>query len=241
MAFARAIPVPAPLDMTLRKDVKDFELRILPLGASIVWGKHSSTGNGFRKPLRDQLVSAGWKVNMVGSKKNGEMIDNEVEAHPGDTIRKASAAASKSLKFKPNVVLINAGTNDCRLNIDIPNVGKRMRSLIEDLIKADGMKDTLVVLSTLLPSGNKAITKNSPSVNKQYRELVDKMRSEGVSIVLADMNPPDGGWIQYPKDFKLDGKLDDTHPGDEGYEKMALVWYMAIQKAAAQNLIKAPK
>jgi hypothetical protein len=55
---------------------KDFYLRILPLGASIVQGLQSSDGNGFRKLLRQQLRWKGWKVNMVGSKQNGDMNDS---------------------------------------------------------------------------------------------------------------------------------------------------------------------
>jgi hypothetical protein len=55
---------------------KDFYLRILPLGASIVQGLESSDDNGFRKLLRQQLRWKGWKVNMVGSKTNGDMNDN---------------------------------------------------------------------------------------------------------------------------------------------------------------------
>lgn len=55
---------------------KDFYLRILPLGASIVQGVQSSDSNGFRKLLRQQLRWKGWKVNMVGTKNNGDMADN---------------------------------------------------------------------------------------------------------------------------------------------------------------------
>ena len=51
-------------------------LRVLPLGASITWGKNSATGNGYRKPLRDQLTSGRWEVDMVGSRHNGDMKDN---------------------------------------------------------------------------------------------------------------------------------------------------------------------
>lgn len=58
------------------RDAKDFYLRILPLGASIVQGVQSSDNNGFRKLLRQQLRWKGWKVNMVGTKNNGNMNDN---------------------------------------------------------------------------------------------------------------------------------------------------------------------
>lgn len=54
---------------------QDFYLRIMPLGASITQGVGSSDGNGYRKLLRQQLRWKGWKVNMVGSKQDGNMAD----------------------------------------------------------------------------------------------------------------------------------------------------------------------
>lgn len=143
------------------------------------------------------------------------------------------------------MILINAGTNDCRLNVDISNAGDRMRSLIESLINAPDMKDTLIVLSTLIPSEQKETKENRPAVNEQYRNLVTTMRGEGVSIVLADMDPPapdaGNGWISYPDDFTgEDGVVDDTHPNDEGYAKMAAVWYDAIIDANTEGLIPEP-
>lgn len=56
----------------------DFYLRIMPLGASITKGEPTApgtNGNGYRKPLRDQLRSEGYKVNMVGSQRLGSMND----------------------------------------------------------------------------------------------------------------------------------------------------------------------
>jgi hypothetical protein len=58
-----------------RRAAKDFYLRVMPLGASITEGIASSDGNGYRKWLRSQLRWKGWKVNMVGSKQNGNMAD----------------------------------------------------------------------------------------------------------------------------------------------------------------------
>ena len=62
-----------------RQDAKDFYLRIMPLGASITKGSSDAPelkGRGYRKYLRDKLRERGWKVNMVGSQKNGEFNDN---------------------------------------------------------------------------------------------------------------------------------------------------------------------
>lgn len=66
-----------------KKDDKPFELKILPLGASITWGLLSESGNGYRKPLRDQLRFDGWEVNMVGTKTHGSMKDNVRPDTPG--------------------------------------------------------------------------------------------------------------------------------------------------------------
>lgn len=152
------------------------------------------------------------------------------------------AAVQRSLHFKPNVVLINAGTNDCARNIDIENTGKRMRSLIESILNAEGMRQTVIVLSTLIPSQERPIEKNRMSVNRQYRDLVVAMRNEGVSIFLADMDPeepsPGHGWIKYPEDYKNgNNPPDPTHPNESGYAKMAFVWFEAIEMAAKERKI----
>jgi hypothetical protein len=111
-----------------RRDAKDFYLRILPLGASITQGVRSSDENGYRKLLRQQLRWKGWKVNMVGTKNNGDMADSvrsimpnpmpnadmskDNEGHPGWIISQVHDEWSKSAVngLKPNLVLINAGT-----------------------------------------------------------------------------------------------------------------------------------
>lgn len=110
------------------RDAKDFYLRIMPLGASITQGVRSSDENGYRKLLRQQLRWKGWKVNMVGTKNNGDMADNvrrlplndvvdadvskDNEGHPGWIISQVHDEWSKSAVngLKPNLVLINAGT-----------------------------------------------------------------------------------------------------------------------------------
>jgi hypothetical protein len=68
-----------------RADPQDIYLRIMPLGASITAGEHEPADdigkNGYRKYLRDQLRSHGWKVNMVGNFNRGGMNDNVILTH----------------------------------------------------------------------------------------------------------------------------------------------------------------
>ncbi len=86
----------------------------MPLGASVTFGVGSSTGNSYRKDLRDALVASGFEVNMVGQKKNGKFVDNDVEATSGFVIAQIADSSKKAVPmFKPNLVLIDAGTNNC--------------------------------------------------------------------------------------------------------------------------------
>ncbi|CAG8097452.1 unnamed protein product [Penicillium olsonii] len=230
---------------SLNKREDKVPLRILPLGASLTWGLYSESQNGYRKFIRDALRFDGWEVDMVGSINHGTMTDNDVEATSGFTIDQVKEAAKKSLKYRPNVILINAGTNDSREGKNISTTGERMESLINSLLNADGMKQTTIILSTLIPSTNSDIELNRADINNQIRQLAAKMKKDGVSIVLADMDPesPDPGhnWLGDKEDFwhaDMD-RYDDTHPNDNGYAKMASVWHEAVKEADKLGLIKA--
>ncbi|OBT72676.1 hypothetical protein VF21_08567 [Pseudogymnoascus sp. 05NY08] len=174
---------------------------------------------------------------MVGSKNNGDMQDNDVEAHSGDIIDQVRVAAENSYHFNPNVVTINAGTNDCTGNINIPNAGARMQNLIQTILGQPGWDKTTIILSTLIPSANGATEAPRGSVNDQYRNLVKDMQADGVRIVLADMAPPGtgNGWLSYPADYG-----DPVHPNDQGYAKMAYVWWAAINRARNDGLLQPP-
>ncbi|KAI0443096.1 carbohydrate esterase family 3 protein [Xylaria telfairii] len=197
-------------------------LRIMPLGASISYGVTSSDGNGYRQYLRDQIVDYGNDVNMVGSRRNGTMEDNDVEGWPGDIIDQVHTKANEALpKYKPNVVLINVGTNDCTGNIDLANAGKRMSSLIDDVYK--GSSRATVILSTLLVRSDPSKQKCVEYVNSQFKSVAAAQRANGRRLVLVDMQPPAG-----PTTSQLS---DGTHPTDFGYAKMANVWFKGIQEA----------
>lgn len=68
-----------------RQSAGNFYLRIMPLGASITRGSNDHPdlrGRGYRKFLRDKLRILGWKVNMVGSFRNGEQFSDNVCSLP---------------------------------------------------------------------------------------------------------------------------------------------------------------
>ncbi|KPM38628.1 hypothetical protein AK830_g7923 [Neonectria ditissima] len=228
-----------------RADARDFYLRIMPVGASIVKGwpiKDSDpTGNGFRKYVRDQLRFDKWKVNMVGSQNHGSMADNDVEAIEGDRIDQVHARIKTSVPiWQPNLYLINAGTNDA-VQRRVEGAGERMRAMLETIF-AD-TPDATVILSTLIQSADRRGDDNSEvqpevlEINKQLRTLAaEEMGNDETKprhkVYLAEMQD---GFITSPGDYK-----DATHPNAQGYKKMAAVWMHAINKVNDLGWLKAP-
>ncbi|KAF5976214.1 putative carbohydrate esterase family 3 protein, partial [Fusarium bulbicola] len=230
-----------------RAEAQKFYLRIMPLGASIMRGSNDTPdlrGRGFRKFLRDKLRVLDWKVNMVGSFKNGQdFADNDTEGYPGFIVGPEDGTGSSSFhnraiesvpKYKPTLVLINVGFNDANANNgagnDLPNVGRRMEALLRTVFKLS--PDTVVILSTLIPSRDRDT--NVQYFNRQYVNVANKLKLQGFKIELADMHT---GFITTDMLNPADG----THPNYDGAQRMASVWEEAIaQVAARKDWLKEP-
>lgn len=204
----------------------------MPLGASITWGQASSDGNGYRGALRAILETGGNKVNMVGSQQHGNMVDNDNEGWPGYVVNQVSAKANASVPpWKPNVVLVNAGTNDCSQNVDLDRAGERMLAMLEHIYVMTPR--ATVILSSLIFNKNATVDGRVLAVNGKYRALAADLRAKGRRIVYAEMHGADG---PLPSDMS-----DNTHPNDKGYKKMATLWYNALVDASKAGLLVAPE
>ena len=161
---------------------------------------------------------------------NGDFKDSQHEGHPGYVISAIRKKLQCSISTKPNLVLLNAGTNDCVFNKDIPNAHVRMQGILDDLFKnIDGVT---VLLSTLLRNNNDTVNANVIEVNKQYRQLVKDNQAKGRKIELAEMN---NGFIK-----EGDILSDNTHPTHDGYRKMAAVWACAFDVVEKKGWITPP-
>ncbi|PQE03109.1 Lipase GDSL protein [Rutstroemia sp. NJR-2017a BVV2] len=206
-----------------RRAAKDFYLRVMPLGASITEGVMSSDGNGYRKWIRSQLRWKGWRVNMVGSKQNGDMADQDNEGHPGWTIDQVHNAFTTSKWMMPNLVLINAGLNDCVQGIDTNNAGQRLKAMVDDIFNS--IPGVTVVLSTLLRNRDQDAC--TEKVSQQIQGLMGVYGN--ARIGLADIRS-----VMSMNDLSSDG----THPNDGGYKLFAGVWWNAISQL--ENNIQPP-
>lgn len=205
----------------------------MPLGGSITLGVGSSDRNGYRKALYDTLQTNGCDVHMVGSRQMGSMGANSHEGWRGFRIDQVEKKAKMSIpKFKPTILTVNAGSNDCLQDFELESFGKRTSNLLEYIWSA-APKST-VILSTLVVNADSQVNSRILSANEQIRSLIDRHGSRGRRIVLADMYNLEGPGI-------ADMISDDTHPNDVGFEKMAGIWFSSIQKAAMGGFIHEPE
>ncbi|KAK6065629.1 GDSL-like Lipase/Acylhydrolase [Seiridium cupressi] len=211
-------------------------LRVMCLGASIVKGETSNGTVGFRKVLRDDLVSFGVPVNMVGSVRLGDMIDNDLEAYGGNRVTQihdhAKAIVPETL---PNMFVINVGTNNILQNVDVDIVGEQMKDFIDYLLETS--PQSFVVLSTLLTNQVPNLEPYVLDINAQYRALMPTFEDEGKAVVLAELHPSDGGDdVPQIADIGPDG----SHPLASGYEKMGHILAQAAKTADSKGFIQIP-
>ncbi|KAI2624877.1 carbohydrate esterase family 3 protein [Hypoxylon sp. NC1633] len=231
-----ATPSTTPSATASSMSSTNMPLRIMALGASIVKGETSPGYLGFRKPMRDELVGLGFTVNMVGSVRLGDYIDNDVEAYGGKKITEMLEYAKKAVpQTLPNVFVINLGTNNLLQNKDVDKVGQQMADLIDYLL--EGSNQSTVVLSTMLTNKVGDLEATVLDMNRQYRDIMTKFEADGKPVVLAEMHPSEGiPGVPTVDDIGPDG----SHPTVKGYEMMGHIFVQAIQKASEQGFLREP-
>ncbi|KAI0005679.1 SGNH hydrolase-type esterase domain-containing protein [Xylariaceae sp. FL0662B] len=206
------------------------------LGASITSGIGSTGNVGFRKILRDRLVSAGNPVTMVGSQRRGDFKDNYVEAYPGARIDQVHAMSTKIVPtVQPNLFILHVGTNDCLQHFDTGKLGRRMGALVNYLLETS--PDATVIMSTLVTNRVPGAERCIRAANVQIRKLASTLQREGKRVVLAEMYYEQGFPMRpLPVDISPDG----THPLDRGYAMMAEIFWSAIIEADRRSFFQMP-
>ena len=199
-----------------------FNLRILPLGASIIAGSWSSDGNGFRKVLYDTLRSSN-KIEYVGSQGIAPLNH---EGHPGWIIGDISNAAGVSLPSRPNVVLIHAGTNDLLDNFNIDQAPERLGALIDHVLSI--AVDAVVLVAQILPCSLPGAFDNFVTFNARVANIINQRQVAQKKVLKV--------WMPITTDDLVDG----IHPNDTGYNKMAEAWIAGLHRAADFGWISDP-
>ncbi|ETS75446.1 hypothetical protein PFICI_12390 [Pestalotiopsis fici W106-1] len=200
----------------------------MPLGGSITHGVGSSDGNGYREILHDTLIADGYAVDMVGSRKTGKGHCHE--GWRGYRIDQIAAKAAKSIpELKPNVLTINAGSNDCIQDFEINSAGDRIDQILR--LAWSIVPSSTLLLSTLLPNIDTAVESRVLLLNEQIQMLWERHDAAGRKIVLVNMHGSRGPLLDQ---LVVDG----THPNDAGYRCMASLWREAFAEAASKGFLR---
>lgn len=130
---------------------------------------------------------------MVGTKRSGKNFeDRDHEAVSGDLVSQIHTRLKIALGYRPNIVIINGGTNNANNGIGLGTMYQQMEDLVKEIWGAENMSDTCVILSTLLPTDHAQGALNRIGINQAYRSLVSDYRGSKC-IYLADMEPQGEG------------------------------------------------
>ena len=233
---------PCPTDGTACK--------IMPFGDSITDGYNQDTQGGYRVELFKRAHADGKNITFVGSGSNGpSTVDgvtfpNNHEGHSGWTIypegwrdgisyclssnsnKKCLATNSVMLEYKPNIVLLMIGTNDCIDNYDMANATTRLSTLIGTIY--DQLPDVLIVVAQPIPSRGDASQNDDTGLSARLKTYGDAIPAvvrswadKGKHISIVDMYTP----FNPNKTSLIE---DQWHPNLAGYVLLGTQWYSVL-------------
>lgn len=206
----------------------------MPVGDSITYGYQSTDGNGYRLALYNALQKEGHSVDFVGSNRGGNMVDPDNEGWSGYEISGTAAKAEASAPgLQPNVYTVLLGTNDAGNNDNIADAGARYSALLDSLWSIT--PDATIVMATVPVNGWGSPWEDYvEQINEQLHTIFNNYQAAGKRITFVDFH--DGAdALVHPTDF-----ADMLHPNNEGYAKMANLWFQGIQRAEAAGFLVPP-
>jgi hypothetical protein len=215
----------------------DAQVKIMPMGNSITQGhaiaQDFGTYNSYRRELWHMLINNGYDVDFVGSMQtNLDRInwrevpppnpdfDLDHEGHSGwraDQLRNSSYGWVNT--YKPDVVLLHAGTNDILQNQSIPSTIEDISQIIDQIRSAK--QDVTILLAQLIPSNRDArVAAQLAALNQAIPRLASNKTTTLSPIYVVDQatgfNP---GTDTY----------DGLHPNEAGEKKMADKWFATLK------------
>lgn len=201
---------------------KETPITIMPLGDSI-----TALREGYRYPLMQKLADAGYRVEFVGSMRNGGRPDSPFgilrhEGHGGKTVQ---FLAENMREFysanRADLLLIHAGHNQFADKKPIPGIIESTREIITTAREIN--PEVVIFLAQVIPSGKLPKYSYIPELNLELAKLAAELNTLERPLYLVDQ--ADGF------DWQVDTTEDKVHPVASGGEKMAQKWFEAISKA----------
>ncbi len=197
----------------------DGPLRIMPMGDSIT--EAEAGHNSYRRSFYKNLVAAGCKIDLVGSKTGvsrlGKRNSGSTSApnpdfdqnHEGywdyNTQEVTGLAASRVAAAKPDVVLIHLGSNDIIRGQAADSAAAELGALIDEIRRAN--PDVHIVLAKIIPNSKR----NVSAFNNALDGVASSRQQSRSPIVVVDQ----------AAGYSIGDNYDGVHPNPLGETKIA--------------------
>ena len=197
--------------------------RIMPLGDSIT--ETFAPRESYRYFLWNSLQNSGFRdIDFVGSEHgvlNGNPantnFDMDHEGHTGWTADQIAAQTEQWARtYRPDIVLLHAGTNDVRYKQSVASTINELGLIIDRL--RTGNPNVAVLLSTIIP--NQENPSGTAALNDAIPRLVGQKNRSDSRVILVD---------QYSGFDLSRDTFDGLHPNESGERKMASRFFTALQ------------
>jgi lysophospholipase L1-like esterase len=202
--------------------------RIMPLGDSITRGGGQVEGQyiGYRKALQQHLRTGatGFRYDFVGSMSDRGAPDTDHEGHGGWTIDDLARFIDVWMEiYRPDIVLLHAGTNNITVGDSPAVTAAKLRALIARIRSHN--PDMLIFVAKVVTSRD---PKRRPPTNAYQSRIPGVVAAAGANVHLVDQSSVGGTDI-----------YDYTHPNNFGYAKMGYNWYTGMRAVLGQDTWKA--
>ncbi len=212
------------------------ETKIMPLGDSLTFDdaynpKPDRLKTSYRSFLWYKLQEADYDVDFVGSLTTGWDVhppfDGDNEGHPGWDTYDIAGYIYNFLKANPaDIILLMAGANDWDTSVD--GIDNTLNEI--DRYERDYHCHIKVILARI-PNRQNHSEEWMSIFNRNLQNLANNRIARGDDIYVVDMEY--GAGIDYAHDFQ-----DRTHLNDNGYAKLANVWFNALKMSLKPSYIK---
>lgn len=171
-------------------------------------------------------------MDFVGGMSTGTMADKNHEGHRGYVIDEIREVSGVGIHAGANIVLLHAGTNDMKNDINPAGAPERLKKLIDEIYEFS--PDTVILLCNLIPAGPDRYPATVPRIDK-FNEAIPVIATEYVTVRKKKMLV-----VGMNHGVTLNDLADSLHPNDVGYGKMAELFYSAIESVDERGWISKP-
>lgn len=216
--------------------VRDAGVRILPLGDSITEGAKAELG-GYRWPLFNLMVDAGYVFEFVGSLRTGSPSGMpqpwheghggyQVESEDGGAQLEGSVVQLALGSYQPDVILLLAGANDLYWP-DTLDPDKTSAQYARLLAQIFALSPDAGVVASPVPWKFNVPSDQVAAFNSHVQAVVEGFADAGyrVAWVAGMTDAVDAG----PENL-----TDGIHPSQPAYERMAEQWFEVLNSVTTR-------